>query len=65
MLPTLLLVDAPEELAQLVLPAWGFPLIVAIIFALLALITWSFRDVAHRHANKTDAAAAAHQDAHH
>ncbi len=65
-LDSLVSLAAPEELAQLVMPAWAFPLIAAIVFLLLGVISWSYREVAHRHADKTDAAeAAAHQDAHH
>ena len=30
-----------------------FPLVAAGVFALLGAITWSYRDVAHRHSNKT------------
>ena len=30
-----------------------FPLVAAGVFALLGGVTWSYRDVAHRHANRT------------
>ncbi len=46
---------AEEAPATLVMPNWAFPLISAAIFAVLGFITWSFRDVANRHSNKTSA----------
>lgn len=49
--------------AQLVLPAWAFPAIAAAVFVILAFVTWSYRDVANRHSDKT--AAADHSDAGH
>lgn len=61
---TLLPVEAHEELAELVLPTWAFPAIAAGIFLLLAIVTWSYRDVSHRHNDKTSDAGG-HQDAHH
>ena len=61
----LLPVEAHEELAELILPTWAFPLIAASIFLILALVTWSYRDVYHRHNDKTSADAGSHQDAHH
>ena len=42
-----------EELAPLLMPPAGFAGIAITIFLLLAFVTWSFRDVANRHANKT------------
>ena len=30
-----------------------FPIVALVAFAVLAAVTWSFRDVAHRHADKT------------
>jgi len=41
-----------EELAPLIFPAWVFPLIAVVAFAALALIVWTFRDVANRHADR-------------
>jgi hypothetical protein len=61
---TLLPIEAHEELAELVLPVWAFPAIAAGVFALLAIISWSYRDVAHRHNDKTSGAAAS-QDSQH
>lgn len=56
--------EVQHELAELVLPVWAFPVIAAGVFALLAIVTWSFRDVSHRHHDRV-AEADAHQDAHH
>ena len=58
---TLLTEAAP---AQLVMPNWAFPLIAAGIFTLLGFITWSYRDVANRHSDKTGGASG-HSDAGH
>lgn len=49
---------AEEELAPLVLPNWAFPLISVIVFALLAVVVYSYRDVANRHSQKTGATTA-------
>jgi hypothetical protein len=49
--------------APLFLPQIVFPIIAACIFLVLALITWSYRDVANRHANK--AATQYHDDHQH
>ena len=50
--------------AQLVMPNWAFPAIAAAVFITLAFITWSWRDVANRHSDKTGGAAD-HSDAGH
>jgi hypothetical protein len=47
---TLLTEAAP---AQLVMPNWAFPAIAGAVFLVLALVTWSYRDVANRHSDKT------------
>ena len=64
-----LIVRAAEEApAQLFMPAWAFPLAMAIIFLVLALISWSFRDVANRHADREPFPADPHEqhgDEHH
>lgn len=57
-------VETHHELAELVLPVWAFPAIAAGVFLVLAVITWSYRDVYHRHNDKTSDASS-HQDAHH
>ena len=55
-----LIVLAEEALHPLFLPAWVFGLIAVAIFTLLAFMTFSYRDVANRHANKTDKSGAGH-----
>jgi hypothetical protein len=45
--------DHEEELAPLIMPPIAFAGIAAGIFILLAFITWSYRDVANRHSQKT------------
>lgn len=46
-------VTAVEEhqLAELWLPAYWFAIIPAAIFVIMGFVTFSFRDVANRHAN--------------
>ncbi len=56
---------ASEELHPLVMPIWAFPLIAAGAFLLMGLVSWSYRDVAHRHADHSGGSADGHQDAHH
>jgi heme/copper-type cytochrome/quinol oxidase subunit 2 len=66
---------AEEAPAQLFMPTWAFPLVMVVIFVVLALISWSFRDVANRHADREPFPAdphaphgdehAAHDPAHH
>jgi hypothetical protein len=55
-----LTVIAEAALHPLFLPAWVFGLIAVAIFTLLGFMTFSYRDVANRHANKTDKSGAGH-----
>lgn len=48
----LLAVAAAEEHAPLVMPNWAFALTAFVIFLVLGLVAWSFRDVANRHAGR-------------
>ncbi len=48
---------AAEAPAPLIMPAWAFPAISAAVFLILGLVTWSWRDVANRHSDKTGGAA--------
>ena len=48
----LLAVLAAEEHAPLVMPNWAFALTAFIIFLILGIVAWSFRDVANRHADR-------------
>ncbi len=50
------LLTETEELAPLIFPAPVFALIAVVVFAALGFVTWSFRDVANRHSNKTSKA---------
>ena len=57
----LIALAAEEPHAELFLPAWAFPLIVAIAFVVLAFVSWSFRDVANRHADREPFPAEPHE----
>ncbi len=41
-----------EAPAPLIFPAWVFPLIAVVIFVVLGVIVWSYRDVANRHSDR-------------
>ena len=49
----LVIAEHEEELAPLIMPPAAFAGIAAAVFLVLALITWSYRDVANRHSDKT------------
>ena len=55
---------ATEEPAPLILPNWAFALIAFLVFLTLAFISWSFRDVANRHSDKTSGSTPHGTDAH-
>ncbi len=55
------LVTAADDKAPLWLPNWGFGLVAFCVFLALGVITWTYRDVANRHAHK---AATTHHDDH-
>ncbi|AYF96953.1 hypothetical protein [Protaetiibacter intestinalis] len=48
-----LLAEIHEEPAPLIAEPWVFAAIAAAIFIVLAFVTWSYRDVANRHSEKT------------
>jgi hypothetical protein len=48
-----LLVRAAEEGPGLPVISGLFPIIALVAFAFLGVVTWSYRHVAHRHADKT------------
>ena len=54
MLPFLAL-EAEHELIDLVAPVWVFPIVAAVFFALITVVSWSYRDVAHRHIDRVHA----------
>jgi hypothetical protein len=47
---------ATEAPAPLILPNWAFAVIAFAVFLALAFVSWSFRDVANRHSDKTSGA---------
>jgi len=49
----LALAEHEEELAPMIAPPWVFAAIAGGIFIILAFVSWSFRDVANRHGDKT------------
>lgn len=53
-----------EAPAPLIFPIWVFPLIAAVFFIALAVIVFSYRDVANRHSDKIAARGDADHDAH-
>jgi hypothetical protein len=55
---------AEHELAPLVAPPLVIAGISAVIFTVLALITFSYRDVANRHAGKSRGASQSQDNAH-
>lgn len=60
----LLAIAAAEEHAPLFMPNWAIALTAFIVFAFLGIVTWSFRDVANRHAHKTSGEARRAADEH-
>jgi hypothetical protein len=53
MLSMILAAAEHEELAPMIAEPWVFAVIAAAIFTILGFVTYSFRDVANRHSNKT------------
>jgi heme/copper-type cytochrome/quinol oxidase subunit 2 len=51
----LAIAEHEEELAPLIMPPAAFAGIAAGVFIVLAIISWSYRDVANRHSDKTPA----------
>lgn len=54
-----------EETAPLIAPPLVIAGVAAAIFLVLLVVTWSFRDVAHRHSDKTELRAERAQGAGH
>jgi len=46
--------EAHEPAVTYPFPAFVFGVIAMVIFIALALVTWSYRDVANRHSHKSD-----------
>ncbi len=53
-----------EELAPLLMPPLAFAGVAAAIFIALAVVSWSFRDVANRHSNKVHGSGDSHGAGH-
>ena len=54
------LAQTEEELAPMIAEPWVFAVIAAVVFIGLAAVTWSYRDVSHRHNDKTSGDAHGH-----
>lgn len=55
---TALLAEAQH--VALPIPTWAYGVIALVLFLVLALVLWSFKDVSNRHALKADRYAASH-----
>jgi hypothetical protein len=55
---------AEHETAPLIAPPIVIALVMAIFFTVIALITYSYRDVANRHAGKSRGASQSQDNAH-
>ncbi len=55
---------AEEHAAPLLMPNWAFALTAFAIAVILGFVTWSFRDVANRHAHRVSATGDDHDSAH-
>ena len=54
------LLAATETHVDLPMPPWAFGAIALLIFFTLAIVIWSYRDVANRHSHKAGPGAADH-----
>jgi hypothetical protein len=61
---TLGLLQASEVVNELPFPAWIIGVIGLVLFTALALVTFSFRDVANRHSEKAEQYAREHGGEH-
>lgn len=57
--------ESATVLNELPIPAPGYGAIAAVLFLVLGLVTFSFRDVANRHQDKAEAYAREHGSANH
>jgi hypothetical protein len=55
---------AEHESAPLIAPPWVIALVMAIFFTVIGLVTFSYRDVANRHAGKSRGASQSQDNAH-
>ncbi|UDF13093.1 hypothetical protein LH407_13165 [Antiquaquibacter oligotrophicus] len=63
-LVTVLTETEAHELAPLIMPPLAFAGIAVAVFALLGFVTFSYRDVANRHAGRTSRTDDAHDAGH-
>ncbi|MCX7522243.1 hypothetical protein OSC27_08125 [Microbacterium sp. STN6] len=56
-LVTAVLAEAEHALPA---PTWVFGVVPLVLFAVLAFVLWTYRDVANRHVHKAEAAASDH-----
>ena len=59
------LLAAAETHVELPLPTWAYGAIAFVVFLILAGITFSYRDVAHRRVRSQPHGAQSHEQAHH
>ncbi len=55
---TILLAETAH--VELPMPTWAYGLIALVLFAALGFVIWTYRDVANRHAQKSQDYAASH-----
>ncbi|MBX9719350.1 MAG: hypothetical protein K2X36_10995 [Microbacteriaceae bacterium] len=58
------ILNSEEELAPLIAPAEVIAGVAALVFLMLGLITFAYRDVANRHSNKTATKPSGHDAGH-
>ena len=56
--------ELEHELAPLIAPAPVLGGIAALVFLMLGLVTFAYRDVANRHSNKTGSSTSGHETGH-
>ena len=59
------LAEETEHVNELPLPPIVFGIIALVVFVSVALVFWSFRDVANRHSDKAEQYAREHEGAEH
>jgi xanthine/uracil permease len=66
MLSTLasVIIASEEELAPLIAPAPVLGGVAALVFLMLGVVTFAYRDVANRHSNKTGSSSSGHDTGH-
>lgn len=64
-LVTALVLTETVHARELPIPTWAYGLITLLIFAVLGIVTYSYRDVANRHRAKAEAYAARHGEGGH